>query len=118
MKTDHMKNKRASKIRRHRRVRSKIQGTAAIPRLCIFRSLKYIYAQIINDQTGKTLVSVNDSQIKKGNKTEKAKLVGKSLAEKALTKKIKKIVFDRAGYKYHGRVQALAEGAREGGLEF
>ncbi|MFA5075801.1 MAG: 50S ribosomal protein L18 [Patescibacteria group bacterium] len=118
MKTDRMKNKRNLRIRRQRRVRAKIQGVTKIPRLCVFRSLKYIYAQIIDEQTGKVLAAADDRQIKKGNKTERAQAVGSVLAEKALAKKVKKVVFDRAGYQYHGRVKSLADGARAGGLEF
>ncbi len=126
-----MDNKKINRKKRHRRVRAKIKGTAKIPRLCIFRSNKHIYAQLINDQNGKTLVSASDldsgktkTKPAKSNKnklTGKAAVayrVGKLLAEKSLDKKYKKVVFDRGGYKYHGRVKALAEGAREGGLEF
>ncbi len=106
-----MLEKKVKKNRRHRRVRAKIKGTAEIPRLCIFRSNRYIYAQAINDDNGQTLMSA------KGELT-KAKDVGQIIAKKALEKNIKKIVFDRAGYKYHGRVKDLAEGAREAGLNF
>ncbi len=104
---------------RHKRVRAKIIGTKEIPRLCVFRSNKHIYAQLIDDEKGKTLVSVKDVEIKKKNKkTELAFEVGKLIAKKAIEKKIEKIVFDRAGYQYHGRVKSLADGAREGGLKF
>jgi large subunit ribosomal protein L18 len=112
-----MDNKR---LRRHKRVRAKIKGTAKVPRLCVFRSNKHIYGQLIDDEKGKILLSAKDLEIKKvvKDKIVIAKEVGKLLAEKAITKKYKKVVFDRAGYKYHGRVKALAEGAREGGLKF
>ncbi len=100
-------------------------GTSERPRLVVFRSLKYIYGQIVDDQQQKTLLSVSNlskefrEEIKKAKtKTEASKLVGKMLAKKALEKNIKRVVFDRNGYAYHGRVRALAEGAREGGLEF
>lgn len=106
-----MLEKKVKKLRRHRRVRAKIKGTADIPRLCVFRSNKYIYAQIINDDNGKTLANAKDV-------LANASKVGKIIAEKAIEQKISKIVFDRGGYKYHGRVKALAEGAREGGLKF
>ena len=106
---------------RHRRVRAKIYGTAKMPRLCVFRSAKHIYGQLIDDEKSQTLVSASDLElrIKKGKtKVEKAKEVGKLIAKKAQKLKIEKVVFDRGGYKYHGRVKALAEGAREGGLKF
>ena len=103
------------------RIRKIVQGTAARPRLSVFRSNKEIYAQIVDDVTGKTLVAASsrDKDIKaKGNKTEIAASVGKSLADKAVKAGIEIISFDRGGYLYHGRVKALAEGAREGGLKF
>lgn len=103
---------------RKRRIRAKISGTAERPRLAVFKSIKAIHAQIIDDTKGVTLAAASDLKIKKGNKIERAKAVGKSLAEAALAKKIEKVVFDRGGYIYHGRVQALAEAAREGGLKF
>lgn len=115
-----------SKARKRRqiRVRKRVIGTAERPRLNVFRSLTGIYAQVIDDELGKTMVSAstNDHQLRadmKGKtKTEQAQLVGKSLAERAKSVGIEKVVFDRAGYKYIGRVKALAEGAREGGLQF
>jgi len=112
-----MLKKKVKKIRRHKRVRAKIKGTNKIPRLCVFRSIKHIYAQLIDDDKGKTLASADDAGIK-GSKVEIAEEVGKLIAQKASEKKIEKIVFDRAGYKYHGRVKSLAEGAREAGLKF
>lgn len=103
-----------------------MHGTKSRPRLSVFRSNKGIYAQIIDDEAGETLVATNDKDLKENRKKEKksqkkteiARFVGEQLAKKALKKKIKKVVFDRGGYKYHGRVRALAEGARKGGLEF
>jgi large subunit ribosomal protein L18 len=109
---------------RHRRVRQKVTGTISRPRLCVFRSLNHIRAQLIDDSMGQTLVSMStlDSQVRgktdeKG-KSKKAEVVGTLLAERALDKGIKKVVFDRGGYKYHGRIKALAEAARKAGLEF
>jgi len=92
-------------------VRAKIKGTLKVPRLCVFRSSRYIYVQLIDDEKGKTLAA------SKG-KLSGAREVGKSIGRQALKKKIKKAVFDRGGYKYHGRIKALADGAREGGLKF
>ena len=103
--------------RRKFRVRNRIKRTGRL-RLSVFRSLKHIYAQIIDDEKGVTLVSASSLALKlKGNKTEVARQVGRALAEKALALGIKQVAFDRGPYKYHGRVKALAEGAREGGLE-
>ena len=110
-----------ARARRHRRVRGKIAGTAERPRLVVFRSNRGIDAQLVDDATGRTLVGVSWLQIKKsfkGSKTEQAAEVGKQLAESAKEAGIEEVVFDRAGYLYHGRVKALAEGAREGGLRF
>ena len=109
------------RIRRHKRVRGKIFGTAQKPRLCVFRSLKNIQAQIIDDESGKTLASA--SSLGKefnqyGGNKEAAKLVGQAVAKAALEKGITEVVFDRGGYIFHGRVQELAEGAREAGLKF
>ena len=105
---------------RQRRIRSKVSGTQSRPRLSVFRSSAHIYAQLIDDSKGKTLVSAKDSEIKKKVKAklELAKEVGKLIAEKAKGLKVEKVVFDRGGYAYHGKVKALAEGAREGGLIF
>ena len=115
------KDTNAARIKRHKRVRKNISGTAARPRLNVFRSLSNIYAQIIDDEKGVTLVAA--SSMDKGfegygGNIKAAKAVGKAVAEKALAAGIKEVVFDRGGYVYHGRVAALAEGAREGGLEF
>ncbi len=107
--------------KRHKRVRAKISGTAACPRLDVFRSLQHIYAQLIDDVAGVTLVSASTTEkdfTAYGGNVEAARAVGKLLAERAAEKNIKDCVFDRGGYVYHGRVAALAEGAREGGLNF
>lgn len=104
--------------RRHKTLRKKIVGLEGKPRLAVFRSTQHIYAQIIDDVTNKTLTSASDVKLNSGTKKEKASLVGEKLAEKAKKLKIKQIVFDRGGFKYHGRIAALAEGARKGGLEF
>jgi large subunit ribosomal protein L18 len=118
------KSRSAARIRRHVRVRHHISGTPERPRLNVFRGLSHIYAQVIDDKAGYTLVSAStldrDLRIEIGGKSkvEQAKLVGKALAERAKAKGINQVVFDRGGYKYAGRVKALADGAREGGLEF
>ncbi|MEJ2012980.1 MAG: 50S ribosomal protein L18 [Anaerolineales bacterium] len=112
------------RLRRHRRVRSKVAGSAERPRLNVFRSLNQIYAQVIDDQSGKTLAAASTLQeslkpkLKGKSKTEQAKLVGEAIAEAAKEQGIKQVVFDRGGYRFHGRVRALAEAAREAGLEF
>jgi large subunit ribosomal protein L18 len=123
MRTIHApKSRQQLRYRRHLRVRRKISGTAERPRLVVYRSLKHIYAQLVNDEVGATLLGVSDVseglQIDGAGKVGRAKGTGKLLAEKAKAAGIKKVVFDRAGYRYHGRVQAVADGAREGGLEF
>jgi len=129
-----MKNKikKETRARRHLRVRAKVSGTAQKPRLCVFRSNQHIYATLINDEKNSTILVASDKEIKKP-KTEKinsekegklsAKValayeVGQLIAQKALKNKIERVVFDRGGYKYHGRVKALADGARKGGLKF
>jgi len=138
MKNPRRKNKK--RHRRHQRVRAKIFGTKECPRLSVFRSSKHIYAQLIDDEKGKTLASSSDQEFskpsikarksskskkespsskeKKAGKVDIAYRVGKLIAQKALKIKVAKVVFDRGGYKYHGRVKALAEGARKGGLKF
>ena len=106
---------------RHKRVRGKIHGTAECPRLNVYRSLKHIYAQLIDDNKGVTLAAASTNEkdfAEYGGNIDAAKKVGKLLAERAAAKNIDKCVFDRGGYIYHGRVQSLAEGAREGGLKF
>ena len=117
-------DKNADRKKRHERVRVKISGTPACPRLCVYRSLNNIYAQIIDDVNGKTLVACSTKekavaeQLGDKTKVEQAKLVGVELAKKALAKGIEEVVFDRGGYLYIGRVASLADGAREGGLKF
>jgi len=132
-----MLEKQQKKIRRHKKIRAKLKGTVGIPRLCVFRSAKHIYAQLIDDEKSIILATARDQEFKKsphtraavkgGKKEEKtgrtgkigiAFEVGKLIAKKASEKKIDKIIFDRGGYKYHGRIKSLAEGAREGGLKF
>lgn len=119
---------KASRLKRQRRVRTKIRGSENVPRLSVFRSNKYIYAQAIDDQTGKTIVSVSEKELKQSlrskdvklgkTRTEKSKALGVVLASKLRKKRKEKIIFDRGGFKYHGRVKAFAEGLREGGLKF
>lgn len=117
-------NSIAARKIRHKRVRNKVSGTAERPRLCVARSLNYIYCQLIDDDQGHTLAAAStlDSEMKAERngktKVEESALVGKLIARRASVKGIKKVVFDRGGYKYHGRVKALAEAAREAGLEF
>ena len=113
-------SKNVSRVRRHARVRSKISGDAKTPRLCVYRSNKNIEAQIIDDVKGVTLVSSSSMTLKleNGSNVEAASKVGADIAEKALAKKIKNVVFDRSGYIYHGRVKALADAARDAGLKF
>ncbi len=117
--------KKESREKRHRSLRKRIEGTAERPRLAIFRSSRHIYAQVINDLENKTLVGTSDLALDaakdakdEGGKKTAAKKVGAAIAKKCLEKGIDKVVFDRAGFKYHGRVSALAEGAREAGLKF
>lgn len=115
------KDSNKARLKRHKRVRAKVSGTAARPRLCVYRSNANIAAQIIDDVAGKTLVSASTygaSFEGNGGNKEAARTVGKTLAEKAVAMGITEVVFDRGGYLYHGRVSELAEGAREGGLKF
>jgi len=119
------KNSRSlARIRRHVRVRKNLNGTTERPRLNVFRSLSGIYAQVIDDQTGRTLISASSTdrdlreKLKGMKKSEQAKLIGQTLAERAKSKGIEAVVFDRGGYRYIGRVKAFADGAREGGLQF
>jgi large subunit ribosomal protein L18 len=112
---------RQARERRHRRIRGKVAGTAERPRLAVFRSNRGIFAQLVDDETGKTLAGASWLGVKKsfkGSKTEQAAEVGKLIAEAAKKAGIETVVFDRGGYLYHGRVKALADGAREGGLQF
>ena len=103
---------------RHLRVRKKVSGTAERPRLVVFRSDKHIYAQLVDDDAGRTIATVSSLRVGSGSKSAKAAEVGKQVAVVAKDKGITRVVFDRGGYKYHGRVKAVADGAREGGLEF
>lgn len=118
------KTARAARIRRHIRVRKKVEGTPERPRLAVFRSLSHIYAQVVDDRAGRTLVAASDlepavrAQVEGKKKTERAEIVGAVLAQRAREKGVTRVVFDRGGFKYHGRVKALAEAARKGGLEF
>jgi len=119
MKEKQIKQKRINRDRRRGKIRSRISGTNDCPRLSVFKSNRGLYIQLIDDSKSTTLVSAHFSEIKdKKTKTDSSFELGKKLAEKALAKDIKVIVFDRGGYKYHGRVKALADGAREGGLKF
>ena len=118
------KSRTAARLRRHRRVRKKVAGTPETPRLNVFRSLNELYAQVINDEAGLTMVSAStiDGEIRTKmaglTKSEQAKLVGQTIAERAKTAGVERVVFDRGGYRYTGRVRSLADGAREGGLLF
>jgi large subunit ribosomal protein L18 len=112
-------NKRnAIRQRIHERIRRKLAGTAERPRLNVYRSLNHIYAQVVDDQTGTTIVSASTIKMKSGGNVAAAKEIGKAIAERAVEKGVKKVVFDRGGYLYHGRIKALADAAREAGLEF
>ncbi len=118
------KERRVARKKRQARVRKKVVGSVERPRLCVFRSSKHIYAQIVEDATGVTLVAAStiskgiDDSVKYSGNVEAAKVVGKQIAEKALAKDIKQVVFDRNGFLYHGRIKALADAAREAGLTF
>lgn len=117
-------DKNSKRVVRHKRVRKNLSGTASRPRLCVYRSLNEIYAQVIDDTTGNTIVSAStreaalQAQLEGKTKTEQAKVVGTEVAKRALAKKINEVVFDRGGYLYIGRVQALADSARDAGLKF
>lgn len=112
-------SKRGKRIRRHARVRSRVLGTPTVPRVSVFKSNRHIFAQVIDDQTGRTMASAHDLVKAKGktNKTGRAAAAGQSLAKKIKEAGISKVVFDRGGFKYHGRVKALAQGLRKGGIE-
>ncbi|HTI65544.1 MAG TPA: 50S ribosomal protein L18 [Gemmatimonadaceae bacterium] len=112
------KSREQKRSRRHLRVRKKVSGTSERPRLVVFRSLKHITAQLVDDVSRRTLATVSSTDLETGKKTQKSLEVGKRIAARAKDAGITKVVFDRAGYKYHGRVKAVADGAREGGLEF
>ena len=113
-------SKNIIRLRVHKRIRSRVSGTGERPRLAVFRSVKHIYAQVIDDTKGHTMVAASSSEkdLKNGGNVAGAKEIGKLVAERAKDKGIKAVVFDRGGYQYHGRVKALAEAAREGGLDF
>ena len=114
-----MQNKQIKRQKSHRKIRMKIVGAKDKPRLSVFRSANHIYAQLIDDDSGKVLVSASDVKIKmKGKKADHAKEIGKLIAKEAAAKKIEKVVFDRGGFVFHGRIKAVADGAREGGLKF
>lgn len=112
-----MNTKKEKRQKRHRRIRAKVKGTAKCPRLAVFKSNQHIYVQLIDDEKGKTIIGLSDDKLK-GKKMEIAQKIGEVIAEKALAKKISKVVFDRGGYKYHGRIKAVAESARTKGLKF
>lgn len=112
-------NKNISRKKRIRRTRAKIQGAKDMPRLCVFKSLRYIYAQVIDDENGKILVSVDSRKMSGAKNTiETAGKIGEEIAKLAIANKIGKVVFDKRSYKYHGKVKSLAQGARKGGLKF
>ncbi len=118
-----LKTLREARTRRHLRVRKKVAGTGKRPRLCVFRSLTHIYAQVIDDERGHTMAAASSLEPelkskKEGSKSEVAELIGKTVAARAKAIGVSQVVFDRGGYLYHGRIKALAEGARAGGLEF
>jgi large subunit ribosomal protein L18 len=113
----HSAAKREARVRRHGRVRKKVRGTAERPRLAVFRSNRHIYAQLVDDGAARTLASASDVGITDGDKSARAKRVGQALAEQAKAAGVERVVFDRGGRLYHGRVKALADAAREGGLE-
>ena len=116
--TNRSSQKTAARAKRHNRLRHKVSGTAARPRLAVFKSNTAIYAQLIDDTTGKTLAAVDSRKEKKGTQLEKAKVVGAGIAKQAAEHKITEVVFDRGGFRYQGVVAALADAAREGGLKF
>ena len=112
------KTRAEQRFRRHMRVRKRVEGTAERPRLVVYRSLKHIYAQIVDDQSRRTLLTVSDLTNGEGRKAERALVVGKALAERAKAAGVTQVIFDRGGFLFHGRVKALADAAREGGLQF
>ena len=121
---DNMKEKRKNRLKKHRRVRKKMYGTVDKPRMCVFRSAQNIYCQMVDDAAGKTILGVSTmdkairAQMQWGGNKKAAELLGKEMASRAQEKGIKKVVFDRGGYKFHGRIKALADAARKGGLKF
>lgn len=113
-----LKKKITNRLKRHKKIRTRVFGTKDIPRLSLYKSNKYVYAQLIDDNEGSTIVSVSTDSKGKKTTTEKAKLAGEEIAKKAIDKNIKKVVFDRGGFTYKGKIKAFAEGARDGGLKF
>lgn len=111
------RSKRQHRIRRHKKVRAKIFGTSSKPRIAVFKSNQYIYAQVVDDKSGKTLLSVSDLGVKTGKKSEKALKIGETLAARMKEKGMLEAVFDRGGFKFHGRVKSVAEGLRSGGIK-
>ena len=111
-------DKKLNRSRRHRKVRAKISGTSSRPRIAVFKSNQYIYAQVVDDESGKTLLSVSDMEVKKGKKSEKALKIGEALAAQMKEKGLLEAVFDRGGFKFHGRVKSVADGLRSGGIKF
>lgn len=114
---DKQKQKQIHRQRRHHRVRAKISGSPDFPRVAVFRSLKYLYSQVIDDSKGKTICSINDREIKEKNKTARSFKAGELLGELIKKKNITRVLFDRGGFRYHGRVKALAEGMRKSGIK-
>jgi large subunit ribosomal protein L18 len=112
------RTRNVSRSKRHERIRQKIRGTTARPRLVVFRSITHIYAQLVDDARGRTVAAASDLDAKSGSKSDRAKSAGTSLAERAKQAGVTEVVFDRGGYRYHGRVKALADAARAGGLKF
>ncbi|OGN12831.1 MAG: 50S ribosomal protein L18 [Candidatus Yanofskybacteria bacterium RIFCSPHIGHO2_02_FULL_43_15c] len=112
------KKKLKDRIRRHKRVRAKITGTKEVPRVVVFRSAQHVYAQVVDDQAGQTVLSTNDFKLKEPDKIKKSLQVGEILGEELKKKGMYKIIFDRGGFKYHGRVKALADGLRSAGIQF
>ena len=113
-----MQDKQIKRQKIHKKIRSKISGTKNCPRLCVFKSANHIYAQLIDDDKSKVILAVSDLKLKKGIKINRAEEVGRLIAQEALKEKIEKVVFDRDGFLFHGRIKAVADGAREGGLKF
>ncbi|MDP3804914.1 MAG: 50S ribosomal protein L18 [Candidatus Omnitrophota bacterium] len=111
-------DKKLNRIRRHKKVRAKISGTSSKPRIAVFKSNQYIYAQVVDDENGKTLLSVSDMEVKTGNKSDKALKIGETLAARMKEKGLLEAVFDRGGFKFHGRVKSVADGLRSGGIKF
>jgi len=113
-----MQEKQEKRLRIHKKIRTKVFGTKDRPRLCVFKSANHIYAQLIDDEKSKVLVAVSDLKLKNGTKKNRAMEIGKLISKEALKKNIEKVVFDRSGFVFHGRIKAVADGAREGGLKF